>query len=78
MIFVIPFLIPLLCCCCSSILILCLFGDKIFGSDKMNMIWSSISSSYCLLVVCCVMALGGIFMTGSKVIDTAGRSFDNL
>jgi hypothetical protein len=68
---------------------LCLFGEKMFGKDKMNMIWSAVSSSYCLIMVCCVIALVGTFLIGTKVVgtagtvagttvDVAGRSFDTL
>ena len=75
--FFIPFL-PLIPCCCSSMIILCLFGNKIFGAEKMNMIWSVFSSSSSLMMICCIVALLGTLWMGSKVVETAGKSFDAL
>lgn len=74
MIFILPFL-PLLCCCSSSMLILLLFGDKIFGADKMNYIYSAICSSYCVMLICCLIAMIGTFWIGSKAISVAGDTF---
>jgi hypothetical protein len=70
-------------------LILCLFGEKIFGPEKMNYIWSAISSSSCMISLLCVIGIIGTFWVGYKAVgavgevaktglDVAGRSFDNI
>lgn len=68
--FFIPFL-PLLCCCSVSMSSLISCGDKIpFIKDKLPIIYASLSSSTCSLIILCVIVTMVIMWFGKGLLSS--------
>ena len=69
MFFIIPFLPPLCCCCCSCLSSIFSCGDKIpFIKDKLPLIYTSSSSTICILVCICIALIMGALWAGKSLL----------